>query len=183
MGRSSWRVDKFLRHYRGSLYCFKMIHIQIDSQDLQKFISIGKDISGLENLARLTNMEITEDGLIKLDVVLRNSKPEITASVQVNLSLASDTICYIDICKLGFAQKWLPDIVASGTNIVGSVVDKDIISLLAQKYPDVISRVSISCMMVDLQALLHKKAHIPANLQFDDISIKHQCLSLKFNLS
>lgn len=160
-----------------------MIHIQIDSQDLQKFVSIGKDISGLENLARLTDMEITEDGLIKLDVVLRNSKPEITASVQVNLALTSDTICYIDICKLGFVQKWLPDIVATGTNIVGSTLDKDITSLLAQKYPDIISRVSISRIAVDVQALLHKKAHVPANLQFDDISIKHQCLSLKFKLS
>lgn len=160
-----------------------MIHIQIDSQDLQKFVSIGKDISGLENLARLTDMEITEDGLIKLDVVLRNSKPEITASVQVNLALTSDTICYIDICKLGFVQKWLPDIVATGTNIVGSTLDKDITSLLAQKYPDIISRVSISRIAVDVQALLYKKAHVPANLQIADVNTKHQCLSLKFKLS
>ena len=35
-----------------------MIHIQIDSQDLQKFVSIGKDISGLENLARLTEKNL-----------------------------------------------------------------------------------------------------------------------------
>ncbi|MBS1470726.1 MAG: hypothetical protein HP023_09115 [Lachnospiraceae bacterium] len=81
-----------------------MIRVEADANDLKQLVKIGKEFPGLNILEKLDNIRITEEARIAFDVILRESKPAVSAIVQISLSQASVASLHIDICQLGFIQ-------------------------------------------------------------------------------
>ena len=160
-----------------------MIRIEADANDLKQLVKIGKESPELKVLEKLNNIRITEDGCIAFDVVLRESKPAVAAIVQIAITQASVTSIYIDICQLGFVQKWLPDCFITGSNKIASWIHKDITSVLEQQCAGTLTRESLSRLSFDLQTFWRKKLRLPLIVNIADISLQQQRFVLNLELN
>ena len=159
-----------------------MIRVEADANDLKQLVKIGKEFPGLNILEKLDNIRITEEVRIAFDVILRKSKPAVSAIVQISLSQASVASLHIDICQLGFIQKWLPDCFITGSNKVASWIHKDITSVLEQQCAGTLTRESLSRLSFDLQTFWRKKLGLPLIVNIADVSLHQQQFTLKFEL-
>lgn len=159
-----------------------MIRVEADANDLKQLVKIGKEFPGLNVLEKLDNISITEEACIAFDVILRKSKPAVSAIVQISLSKASVASLHIDICQLGFIQKWLPDCFITGSNKIASWIHKDITSVLEQQCAGTLTRESLSRLSFDLQTFWRKKLGLPLIVNIADVSLHQQQFTLKFEL-
>lgn len=159
-----------------------MIRVEADANDLKQLVKIGKEFPGLNVLEKLDNISITEEACIAFDVILRKSKPAVSAIVQISLSKASVASLHIDICQLGFVQKWLPDCFIIGSNKIASWIHKDITSVLEQQCAGTLTRESLSRLSFDLQTFWRKKLGLPLIVNIADVSLHQQQFTLKFEL-
>ena len=159
-----------------------MIRVEADANDLKQLVKIGKEFPGLNVLEKLDNISITEEACIAFDVILRKSKPAVSAIVQISLSKASVASLHIDICQLGFIQKWLPDCFITGSNKIASWIHKDITSVLEQQCAGTLTRESLSRLSFDLQTFWRKKLGLPLIVNIADVSLHQQQITLKFEL-
>lgn len=147
-----------------------MIRVEADANDLKQLVKIGKEFPGLNVLEKLDNIHITEEARIAFDVILRESKPAVSAIVQISPQ-ASVASLHIDICQLGFVQKWLPDCFITGGNKIASWIHKDITSVLEQQCAGTLTRESLSRLSFDLQTFWRKKLGLPLIVNIADISL------------
>lgn len=159
-----------------------MIRVEAAANDLKQLVKIGKEFPGLNVLEKLDNISITEEACIAFDVILRKSKPAVSAIVQISLSKASVASLHIDICQLGFVQKWLPDCFIIGSNKIASWIHKDITSVLEQQCAGTLTRESLSRLSFDLQTFWRKKLGLPLIVNIADVSLHQQQFTLKFEL-
>lgn len=159
-----------------------MIRVEADANDLKQLVKIGKEFPGLNVLEKLDNISITEEACIAFDVILQKSKPAVSAIVQISLSKASVASLHIDICQLGFVQKWLPDCFIIGSNKIASWIHKDITSVLEQQCAGTLTRESLSRLSFDLQTFWRKKLGLPLIVNIADVSLHQQQFTLKFEL-
>ena len=152
------------------------------TNDLKQLVKIGKEFPGLNVLEKLDNIRITEEARIAFDVILRESKPAVSAIAQISLSQASVALLHIDICQLGFIQKWLPDCFIIGSNKIASWIHKDITSVLEQQCAGTLTRESLSRLSFDLQTFWRKKLGLPLIVNIADVSLHQQQFTLKFEL-
>ena len=160
-----------------------MIRVEADANDLKQLVKIGKEFPGLNILEKLDNIRITEEARIAFDVILRESKPAVSAIVQISLSQASVASLHIDICQLGFIQKWLPDCSITGGNKIASWIHKDITSVLEQKCAETLTRESLSRLSFDLQTFWRKKLGLPFIVNIADVSLLQQRFVLNLELN
>ena len=147
-----------------------MIRVEADANDLKQLVKIGKEFPGLNVLEKLDNIHITEEARIAFDVILRESKPAVSAIVQISPQ-ASVASLHIDICQLGFVRKWLPDCFITGGNKIASWIHKDITSVLEQQCAGTLTRESLSRLSFDLQTFWRKKLGLPLIVNIADISL------------
>ena len=160
-----------------------MIRVEADVNDLKQLVKIGKKFPGLNILEKLDNIRITVEARIAFEVILRESNPTVSAIVQISLSQASAASLHIDICQLGFTQKWMPDSFITRSNKIASWIHKDITSVLEQQCAGTLTRESLSRLSFDLQTFWRKKLGLPLIVNIADISLQQQRFVLDLELN
>jgi hypothetical protein len=139
---------------------------------------IGKD--EINNLLKLLH-ESCEVEILSIDVdngMKIKAKYGSIPSVECSLLMAGKHDLMIAIDDMGFGSKLLPDFLIGAANVAASIVNKDVISILESKFPELIKRDSRNSMIVNIKAVC-QKYKIPFYLDFDYVGLGNDTILIE----
>lgn len=139
-----------------------MIKMELSESDLGKLVRIGRDLSGVEVLDKVSNFRLLPDNLLSFDQSFK-----LSTTVQVRLSRGPEGELLIDIVRLA-------------DNSIGNIIlrlsESKITEFIENETHGILKKESDNRLSLNLATFLH------ANVKVENVGISNQKLSLDISL-